>query len=79
MLALIKASGFVGADGAFQPKFRKPVFKSFLQFTFAGGIATATWSFRIARIAANENMLFEFRHEDSLRDDSSRALLAWVN
>ena len=66
VLALIKASGFVGADGALQSKLGEPVFESLLQFAFAGGVATATRGFRVARVAADENMLLEFRHEDIL-------------
>ncbi len=70
MFALIEASGFIGADGALQAKFGEPVFESFLQFAFAGGIATAARGFRVALIPADENMLFKFRHADSLRDEA---------
>lgn len=70
VLALVEASGFVGADGAFQSKLSEPVFESFLQFAFSGGIATAARGVRIALIPADENMLFKFRHGDSLRDEA---------
>ncbi len=70
MFALVEASGFVGADGALQSQFSEPVFESFLQLAFASRVTTAARGFRIALIAADENMLLEFRHEDSLRDEA---------
>ncbi len=74
VLALVEASGFVGADGALQSKFSEPVFEGLLQFALCAGITTATRSFRIARVAADENMLLEFRHEDSLRETAGQVL-----
>jgi len=67
VLALVEASGFVGTDGAFQAKLGEAAFECFLEFTFAGGIATAARSFLVTLIAADENMLLEFRHGDSLK------------
>jgi hypothetical protein len=62
VLALIEASGLVGADAAFQSTLGEFLLEKFLEPGFGGGIATSAGMACGALVSADEDVFFEFRH-----------------
>ena len=71
VFALVEASGLIGADFAFQAALGQFLFEEFLQFGFGGGIAASSGMSRRALVSADEDVFFEFGHQDALFLDSS--------
>src|SRR5690349_15228222 len=62
VLALVEASGLVGAKAVLQPVRLESLFELLLQITLAAGIAASARTRSIALIGADEDMFFKFRH-----------------
>lgn len=65
VLALIQASGLVGADAAFESALGQLLLEEFLQLGFGRGIAASARIACRALVPANEDVMFEFRHISS--------------
>jgi hypothetical protein len=63
VLALIEATGLIGAHFALKAAFREFLLEQLLQLRLAAGIAASPRASRRALVAAHENVFFEFRHE----------------
>jgi hypothetical protein len=72
VFTLVQAACFVGPHPGEQSPCLQFLFKQFLQCVFAGGIATAAWIARRPLVAADENVSFEFGHDDNLQDGVTR-------
>jgi len=62
VLALVEASGFVGANGVFEPTKSELGFEGPLKFGGAVGITASAGMSLGTPVAAYENVFFEFRH-----------------
>jgi hypothetical protein len=65
VLALIEASGLVGADTALESAFGEFLFEELLQSGFSCGVAASAGIRRRALISADEDVLLKFRHVPS--------------
>lgn len=63
MFALVEASGLIGADFTFEPALGELLLEEFLQLGLRLGIAAAARMAGRPLVAADKDMLFEFRHE----------------
>ena len=66
MLALVEASGFVGADGAGESAHGESFLEGLLQLAGAVGVAGDLGIFGQALVVADENVVREFRHASTL-------------
>jgi hypothetical protein len=66
VLALIEAAGLICADAAFQSTLGEFPLEELLQPGFGGRIATSAGMARRALVSADEDVSFEFRHENAL-------------
>src|SRR4051794_23499595 len=83
VLALIKTSGFVGANYPVQLVFRQLLLQSLLQFAFPSWIAASPRVAGFARVGTNKDMFAEFWHasrlQQELREDDLGNHRRWVN
>jgi len=75
MLALVEASGLVGAHGGLDACDGEKALEFAMQIGSARRIATAAWMAGGALIAAYKNMFCEFRHGSVQNRDSNRMSL----
>jgi hypothetical protein len=64
VLALVEATGLIGAYSALQPAFGKLLLEEFLQPSFRSWIAASSRVARRTLVSADKDMLFEFGHQD---------------
>ena len=76
MLALVEASGLVGAHCPFHSPLCQLDLEDALQFSCAGGITAAARVIGRPLVATNEDMLYEFRH--ALTHSAGTMLLAFL-
>jgi hypothetical protein len=62
VLTLVEAPGPVGSDGCLNASKREPALEFAVQISAGGGITAAARMVGSALIAADEDVLFEFRH-----------------
>ena len=68
VLALVQASGLVGANLALQPALSQFHLEQLLQFGLGGGIATSARMSRRPLVPANENVALKFRHGNIVQE-----------
>ena len=69
VLALVEASGLIGAHSSFESAFGEFLLEQLLQPGFGGGIATSSGMACRALVSADKDVFFELWHESNALSD----------